>query len=78
MFWLKKAKFRPITKTLKVKMKIVIRREISNLYNVVIQCTGCSTRYRTRNFFNNSDTNEDIITNFEQEYVRYVRNVTTS
>jgi len=34
----------------------------------------CSTRYRTRNSFNNSNTNEDIATKFEQEYVRCVRN----
>jgi len=36
--------------------------------------TGCPTRYRTRHFFNNSNTNEDIATTFEQEYVRCVRN----
>jgi len=35
---------------------------------------GCPTRYRTRNFFNNPNTNEDIATKFEQEYVRCVRN----
>jgi len=29
--------------------------------------TACSTRYRTRHFFNNSNTNEDIATKFEQE-----------
>jgi len=38
----------------------------------------CPTTYRTRHFFNNSNTNEDIVTKFEQEYVRCVRNVTTS
>ena len=27
-------------------------------------------RYRTRHFFNNSNTNEDIATKFEREYVR--------
>jgi len=32
------------------------------------------TRYRTRNFFNTSNTNEDIATKFEQEYVCCVRN----
>ena len=37
-------------------------------------CTGCPTCYRTRRFFNNSNTNEDIATKFEQEYVRCVRN----
>jgi predicted PhzF superfamily epimerase YddE/YHI9 len=28
--------------------------------------TGCPNRYRTRHFFNNSNTNEDIATKFEQ------------
>jgi hypothetical protein len=28
--------------------------------------TECPTRYQTRNFFNNSNTNEDIATKFEQ------------
>ena len=41
---------------------------------VIFVCTGCPTRYRTRHFFNNSYTNEDIATKFEQEYVRCVRN----
>jgi hypothetical protein len=36
--------------------------------------TVCPTRYRNRNFFNNSNTNEDIATKFEQAYVRSVRN----
>ena len=31
--------------------------------------TECPTLYRTRHFFNNSNTNEDIATKFEQEYV---------
>ena len=35
---------------------------------------GCPTSYQTRQFFNNSKTNEDIATRFEQEYVRCVRN----
>jgi len=30
---------------------------------------GCPTTYQTRQFFNNSKTNEDIATRFEQEYV---------
>jgi len=34
----------------------------------------CPTRYRTRYFFNNSNTNEDIATKFEQKYVPCVRN----
>ena len=32
--------------------------------------TECPTRYRTRHFFSNSNTNENIATKFEQEYVR--------
>jgi hypothetical protein len=39
-----------------------------------IQNTECPTRYRTRHFFNNSNTSEDIATKFEQEYVHCVRN----
>ena len=35
---------------------------------------GCPNRYRTRHFFNNSNTNEDIAAKFEQECVRCVRN----
>jgi len=34
----------------------------------------CPNRYRTRHFFNNSNTNEDIATKFEQKYVCCVRN----
>ena len=34
----------------------------------------CPTRYRTRHFVNNSNTNEDIATKPEQAYVRCVRN----
>jgi len=40
----------------------------------MILYTECPTRYRTRHFFNNSNTNEDIATKFEQEHVRCVRN----
>jgi len=39
-----------------------------------LRSRGCPTRYRTRHFFNNSNTNEDIATKFEQEHVRCVRN----
>jgi hypothetical protein len=34
----------------------------------------CPIRYLTRHFFNNSITNEDTATKFEQENVRCVRN----
>ena len=40
--------------------------------------TVCPTRYRTRRFFNNFTTNEDIATKFEVDLPRCVRNVTTS
>ena len=40
----------------------------------LLYCTVCPTRYRTRLFFNNSNTNEDIATKFEHEYVRCVIN----
>ena len=36
--------------------------------------TECPTRYQTRHFFNKYNTNGDIATKFEQEYVRCVRN----
>jgi hypothetical protein len=36
--------------------------------------TGCPTTYQTLHFFNNSKTNEDIATRFEQEYVRCMGN----
>jgi hypothetical protein len=37
--------------------------------------TGCPTRYRTRHFFNNFTTNEDIATKFETDLTHCVRNV---
>ena len=48
-------------------MSVVRFKSRCNIY------TGCPTRYLTRHFFNNSNTNEDIATKFEQEYVRRVR-----
>jgi hypothetical protein len=39
-----------------------------------VNYTGCLTTYQTRHFFNNSKTNEDIPTRFEQEYIHCVRN----
>jgi hypothetical protein len=38
--------------------------------------TGCPTRYRTRHFFNNFTTNEDIATKFEADLAHCVRNAT--
>ena len=40
--------------------------------------TGCPTRYRTRHFFNNFPTNEDIATKFEADLPHCVRHVATS
>jgi len=37
--------------------------------------TGCPTCYRTRHFFNNFTTNEDIATKFEAVLPHCVRNV---
>jgi len=37
--------------------------------------TGCPTRYRTRHFFNNYTTNEDIATKFESDLPHCLRNV---
>ena len=37
--------------------------------------TECPTRYRTRHFFNNFTTNEDIATKFEADLPHCVRNV---
>jgi hypothetical protein len=41
------------------------------------QCgyTECPTRYRTRHFFNNFTTNENIATKFEADLPHCVRNV---
>ena len=49
---------------------IIIINEIKNTYIHI----GCPNAYQTRQFFNNSKTNEDIATRIEQEYVRCVRN----
>ena len=42
---------------------------------VLVINTGCPTRYRTRHFFNNFTTNEDIATKFEADLHHCVRNV---
>jgi hypothetical protein len=51
------------------KIQMLFRNHI-----LVLHYTLCPTRYRTRHFFNNSNTNEDIATKFEQGYVHCVRN----
>ena len=45
---------------------------VSTNYN---KTTGCPTRYRTRHFFNNFTTNNDIATKFEADLPHCVRNV---
>jgi len=45
-----------------------------SLSTLPVEYTECPTCCRTRHFFNNSNTNEDIATKFEHEYVRCVRN----
>jgi hypothetical protein len=39
---------------------------------------GCPIRYRTRHFFNDFTTNEDIATKFEADLPYCIRNVTTT
>ena len=46
----------------------------TNFTCTMLKYIGCPTTYQTRQFFNNSKTNEDIATRFEQEYVRCERN----
>jgi hypothetical protein len=46
-----------------------------NVGRIGKECTGCPTRYRTRHFFNNFTTNEDIATKFEVDLPHCVRNV---
>jgi len=43
-------------------LKKICNSEISGV------CAVCPTRYRTRHFFNNFTTNEDIATKFEVDY----------
>ena len=50
------------------------RWSISSTHSSSPLYTGCPTTYQTRQFFNNSKTNEDTATRFEHEYVRCVRN----
>ena len=48
------------------------------LHSTPTESTVCPTRYRTRHFFNNFTTNEDIATKFEANLPHCIRNVTTS
>jgi len=49
------------------KMKFSMLSPTSNFDHRADESTVCPTRYRTRHLFNNSNTNEDIETKFEQE-----------
>ena len=50
----------------------ITRKETSG--RVICDYTECPTRYGTLHLFNNSNTNEDIVTKFEQECIRCGRN----
>ena len=69
-------KIQPCGMLLNVKAMTYFRFKLQLKFrsNKNLSSTECPTRYRTRHFFNNSNTNEDIETKFEQEYVRCVRN----
>ena len=45
--------------------------QASGFFRKTSNSTGCPTRCRTRHFFNNSNTNEDVATKFEQQYVLF-------
>jgi len=53
----------------------IINEESVHFVGPYYICTGCPTRYRTRHFFNNFTTNEDIATKFEADLPHCVRNV---
>ena len=81
--WIKDIKKNWCSKGLYFAMKysyfgVILKIETIHTHTHTHISTGCPTRYRTRHFFNNYNTNEDIATKFEQEYVRCVRNVTKS
>jgi len=54
-------------------LECLISRYLLHWNAVPFAGTGCPTTYQTRHFFNDSKTNEDIATRFEQEYVCCVR-----
>ena len=62
--------FKPISSP----FKILDSKIFQNNFKFIYTYTGCPTRYRTQHSFNNFNTNKDIATKFEQEYVRCVRN----
>jgi hypothetical protein len=52
-----------------------IRKQFFFFCKTETEYTGSPTRYRTRHFFNNFTTNEDIATNYEADLTHCVRNV---
>jgi len=56
-------KIRPILDKL-----LEYKRTLIQHVNRMPRNTGCPTRYRTRHFFNNFTTNDDIATKFEADY----------
>jgi len=44
------------------------RHDKDQTVRAAVRVKGCPTRYRTRHFFNNFTTNEDIATKFEAHY----------
>ena len=57
-----------------VELPGLVQGQIKDLFRQCLVHLQCATRYRTRRFLNNSNTNEDVANKFEQEYVRCVRN----
>jgi hypothetical protein len=55
-----------------------VQENQEKLINVCEHITECPTSYRTRYFFDNFTTNEDIATKVEADLPHCVRNVTTS
>ena len=55
-------------------LNVCLSLKVCPCLSSTINYTVCHTRYRTRHFFSNSNTNEVISTKFEQQYVRCLRN----
>ena len=62
---------------LEAKFSLTLHSRIT-LHMLLCRNTVCPTHFRTRHFFNNFITNEDIATKFEADLPHCVRNVTTS
>ena len=71
-------KYKMTISSTKTKSMAMWGNHIQRLKIAINDNTGCPTRYRTRNFFNNFTTNEDIATKFEAGLPQCVRNMTTS